>query len=468
MRYPITCLAVLLVGGCSAADTLDTNDEPGAAGSSGHAESAGAGGASTGGSPSNVGSGGSNVVSSGGGGLGGVPGSAGSGGSNGGKGGMSGSGVTDGGKGGGAINVEAGVWTPPVCASGAPGAGLPAAAPVLAPGVWKAINPDVPTFTGKGGDDAFGQGFAIDPCNPATLYVAVSCFTASKGGLFRSTDAGSSWIRVGNLDEPLRIRIDPKDPLHMYVGDGVRGGTLGFWVTKDGGKTWAKPDGWKKVSADNNNMFIDDVYDVAVESSDFNHVLVTSHSTWAFPGSSGVLESKDGGNSWTVHRPTAQWGTGHGIWFISGTNTWLLGTQDNGYWRTSDSGTTWTQVSTQTMAHGGGQLYHAKNGALYVSSGNLVLRSTNEGVSWSNVGNVKFTTAIFGDGNFLYAHQAYGGGSDSFYTSPESDGQTWTAYQGGTQKFGNGPFEMAFDSANGILYSSNWGEGILALKVIRP
>jgi hypothetical protein len=42
---------------------------------------------------------------------------------------------------------------------------------------------------------------------------------------------------------------------------------------------------------------------------------------------------------------------------------------------------------------------------------------------------------------------------------------TWTPYNGGAQKFTDGPFEMAFDAANGILYSANWGNGILALKV---
>ena len=54
-------------------------------------------------------------------------------------------------------------------------------------------------------------------------------------------------------------------------------------------------------------------------------------------------------------------------------------------------------------------------------------------------------------------------------TSPESDGLTWTAYKGGAQKFdGSGPYEMAFDSVNGILYASMWFQGVWALKVTPP
>jgi hypothetical protein len=51
-----------------------------------------------------------------------------------------------------------------------------------------------------------------------------------------------------------------------------------------------------------------------------------------------------------------------------------------------------------------------------------------------------------------------------FQVSPESDGATWTPYPG-AQNFSDGPFEMAFDSVNGILYSGTWTAGMWALKV---
>jgi len=69
------------------------------------------------------------------------------------------------------------------------------------------------------------------------------------------------------------------------------------------------------------------------------------------------------------------------------------------------------------------------------------------------------------DGNPLYT--ACSNPNEPFFTCPEKDELTWTAYEGGTQKFSAKPFEMAYDPAKHILYSASWGEGLLALKVRR-
>jgi hypothetical protein len=362
---------------------------------------------------------------------------------------------------------DGGAFVTTKCSHAVP-VGLPAGAPMLEPGVWKNIGPTAVTFSGA--TNTFTQGIAIDPCDPATLYLGVDAFDpeANKAGLYKTTDAGATWNKIGNLDEPIRIRIDPKDPKHIYVGDGVRGATLGFWISKDGGATWAKPKGWMDLPAANMNMFIEDVYDVAPDPTDFNHVLVSFHQTWGvartdyWNGSAGVLETKDGGDTWIVHNPQPGWGAGHSVWFLDSSTNWLIGTQGKGYWRTTDSGGTWTQVTTENMAHGGGQLYQAKSGVLYSTGWDEVMRSMDNGMSWSKVGTIKFTTGIMGDGNYLYAHGANGMGP--FQVSPESDGATWTPYPGG-QTITDGPFEMAFDSVNGILYSGTWTAGMLALKV---
>ena len=150
--------------------------------------------------------------------------------------------------------------------------------------------------------------------------------------------------------------IDPKDSQHLYAVDGVRGGTMGFWISKDGGATWSVPSSWGAIGKDFN---YGDLYDIAVEPGDFNHLLVTSHSWWGdkYPTGSGILESHDGGASWTIHPPTGTWGSGHSIWFLGDSRTWLLGTQDAGFWRTSDSGASWTQVvKDEGIMHGGGRI----------------------------------------------------------------------------------------------------------------
>jgi len=81
------------------------------------------------------------------------------------------------------------------------------------------------------------------------------------------------------------------------------------------------------------------------------------------------------------------------------------------------------------------------------------------------VGTLTFITSVFGDGTTLYTHHAYGGTTqDPFYTSPETDGVNWTPASNAGM-FTNGPFEMALDATNGVLYSGNWGNGLLALRL---
>jgi len=67
-------------------------------------------------------------------------------------------------------------------------------------------------------------------------------------------------------------------------------------------------------------------------------------------------------------------------------------------------------------------------------------------------------TAIFGDGTTLYTAPCFG--PSPFLVSSDSDGETWEAQS--EQTFLQGPFEMAFDAANGIAYSASWSPSMFA------
>lgn len=356
-------------------------------------------------------------------------------------------------------------------------AGLPDDAPALVPGVWTNISPpDVPF-----GNDTFTQGLAIDPCDPAILYVTVSAFEVAPAGLFKSTNAGATWRRVASvqsdqegvdhLDEPIRVRIDPEDPLHLYVVDGVRGATMGFWVSHDGGESFAMPEGFRALEAEQ-GIFQFDTYDVAVDPTDFQHLLVSSHSPWSWDTGepAGVLESKDGGDTWIVHPPEPTWSQGHAINFlfepeqgIGDADTWLLGTQGDGMWRTTDAGETWTRVTDTSIQHGGGTIYYGNTGILYASGTPTLVRSTDNGATWTEVGPPGGGfTAVHGDGELLYTSMIYG--PAPFMVSAEDDGTTWVP-QAGEQQFGQGPFELAFDATNRILYTASWNDGLWALAL---
>ena len=95
------------------------------------------------------------------------------------------------------------------------------------------------------------------------------------------------------------------------------------------------------------------------------------------------------------------------------------------------------------------------------------MKSTDNGATWKFGGNPNKPNfgyvGIIGDGTHLYTsshdHNA------EFQTSLESDGITWTDYS--SQISHAGSFEMAYDAANGIVYSANEYDGLLALKVQR-
>ena len=67
---------------------------------------------------------------------------------------------------------------------------------------------------------------------------------------------------------------------------------------------------------------------------------------------------------------------------IGNSQTWLLGTQGAGYWRTTDSGATWTKVSDNNITHGGSTIYYAQNKVLYASG--RTMHSSDNGATWTN------------------------------------------------------------------------------------
>jgi hypothetical protein len=121
------------------------------------------------------------------------------------------------------------------------------------------------------------------------------------------------------------------------------------------------------------------------------------------------------------------------------------------------------------MQHGGVSIYQSKTGALYVGALSQIMRSTDNGLTFTLVGpkTQDGYYAIIGDGTNMFTQWGNTGGNttgdQTYLTSPEADGMTWTAYN--AQKFADGPYRMAYDATNHIIYSANWNAGVWALKV---
>jgi hypothetical protein len=365
--------------------------------------------------------------------------------------------------------------------------------PALTPGLWTNISPSgvnlAPGCCSKYPNVGFNNNtfgidvIELDPSNPYTMYISVDV-----QGMWKSTNGGGSWTRLGTpppaptyaskvnyLDSPLAIRIDPNNSNHIYATEGVRGFTLGFWVSEDGGNTWTQPPGFITAQKTATN----DVTTLVVDPTDFNHALIGSHSPWG-NGKAGIMETTDGGNTFVLHQPAWSSTGTIGINFlfdpqlgIGNSQTWVVFTDGAGVWVTTNSGKDWKMLSASGSIHGGNNdLYYTKAGIIYAGANHNMMRSTDQGNTWVTIGP---TTQdgyymIMGDGNLLYAAPSNTGMATTapvkFITSPETDGLTWTPYQGGAQTFGDGPSNMRFDAVNRIIYASCMDSGLLALKVL--
>jgi hypothetical protein len=309
---------------------------------------------------------------------------------------------------------------------------------------------------------------AIDPSHPKTIYVG-TCYQ----GLWKTTTGGKTWFKVnmgtnGKLLDTGRIwsiAIDPFHPQTLYVADGY-GFEQGVWKSTDGGASWGQMLPTTSTVAQRTSI---DVGDIAIDPYRPGHLLLAFHSGWhAGKSIAGILESIDGGTSWIIHQPRPSWGDSHAVFFLNNSSTWLFSDAD-GFWRTTNSGTTWTKVarSVGIGGSGGGGIYRAKNGVWYVGSASNLLRSADNGMTWTAVGpGGTGYFAVIGDGHSLYTQPAYPAlhvsGPNYYIYSPETDGVAWSPYN--QQTFADGPIGMAYDSINHIVYSVNSNAGVWMLQ----
>ncbi len=205
---------------------------------------------------------------------------------------------------------------------------------------------------------------AIDPSNNETVWVGTGESNprndVSYGdGVYKSTDGGATFKRMG-LDGTRhisRILIDPKDSNHVIVGalGDVFGPSQdrGVYVTNDGGKTWSK------------TLFVSDQSGASDLAMDVTHPNVIFAGIWHFKREpwtftsggtdDGLYRSTDGGKTWT-HL------TGHGLPAgITGRIGLAVAPSDGKrvyaeiesksgiLWRSDDGGENWTMTSNDTI-----------------------------------------------------------------------------------------------------------------------
>ncbi len=122
---------------------------------------------------------------------------------------------------------------------------------------WRKLDKGLPVATQR-------IGLTVSRKNPKVVYTIVQSsdggtpglfdVTSKRGGVFRSDDGGETWTRRSSLNpRPFyfsQIRVDPEDTERVYV--------LGFalHVSEDGGKSF-REDRFEKIHPDNHALAID-------------------------------------------------------------------------------------------------------------------------------------------------------------------------------------------------------------------
>ncbi|HLJ89221.1 MAG TPA: YCF48-related protein [Candidatus Angelobacter sp.] len=121
---------------------------------------------------------------------------------------------------------------------------------------------------------------AIDPSDPATMYVAAWSIESSNGDLFRTRDGGKTWntLLAMHGKSVRSLTIAPSDPKTL-----VAGSRDGVYRTRDSGETW------ERISPEN-HAEIKNIESVAVAPDNADVIYAgTRHLPW---------KTEDGGQHW--------------------------------------------------------------------------------------------------------------------------------------------------------------------------
>jgi photosystem II stability/assembly factor-like uncharacterized protein len=238
-------------------------------------------------------------------------------------------------------------------------------------------------FSDDGGDTWTARGTAtfvrdefstivVDPADNQHLYAATSI------GVYESNDAGVNWNQIEpGICHDLVVDWSNAGGVELYVG---RSG-VGVRYSNDGGATWTTLGGGLPAAAAGRIA-------LAMSPSDSND-LYAAFSDGA-GGITGIYRTSDGGTTWskTVATPAGVGQSNYNLVLAvdpTDSDTVLFG--EVHLWRSTDSGASWTRVSTGSPGIHPDQ--HAI--AFHPTNGNLVFVGNDGGVFYSMDGGVTFT-----------------------------------------------------------------------------
>ena len=282
-------------------------------------------------------------------------------------------------------------------------------------GVFKSTDAGV-TWTSIFDDQAVlpAGDIAVDPVNSNIVYVGTGEPNGGHnnfagGGMYKSTNAGASWQRIGleNTVSIGRVLVNPINPLRVYVAAvGSYFGPnpeRGVYRSDNGGATWSRV------------LFVSDTcgaIDIIMDPVNPNNMMAAMWQRTRYPNGgqlygreSGIHKTTDGGNTWTVL------GVANGLPNSSTTNVGRIGlsisnsnpniayalytngSTYSGFFKTTNAGLNWTNANGGGLQSGfstfswyfGQVRVHPTNPDIVYVLDLEVMKSTNSGTSWSEI-----------------------------------------------------------------------------------
>ncbi len=263
---------------------------------------------------------------------------------------------------------------------------------------WFPIFDDQPT--GSVGD------VAVAPSNPNVIYVAsgegIQRPDLGVGnGVYKSNDAGKTWINTGLHDGQQigSIIIDPQNENRVFVavlGHPYGANTeRGVYRTIDGGKNWERV-----LYKDENTGAIQVVFDPKNSNIIYADLWAARQGPWengAWQGpESGLFKSRDGGNTWkklTNGLPTYEQGLGRiGFCVAPSDGNRMYATVDageyGGIYRSDDAGESWRMMNADQRLWDRGSDFaevkvDPKNADVIYSANVVTWKSVDGAKTWS-------------------------------------------------------------------------------------